>query len=257
MFEPRYYELKMSYLKDRISRIPHGKVTTYRGCPVVIIDYDPFDPKVSSHNRKRYNIDSRRGAMYLAVVKEYNALTRELEQLQYQWNSLFRMPPRDIKYPLKKRRYSMFDSSFYEKAVPNSNPLPIEHPIKHKDMFLRSKNELAGCIKLDEMGYEYKVDVQVVIDERIKICPDILIHDPCQCKCISTEIDGAMDLTRYAFKATSRRMTYYSLNLQQGKDIVFYEIADAHEFDDALFESLIRSALSANLDDIIFPDGFY
>ncbi|SCW60710.1 hypothetical protein SAMN02910456_02141 [Ruminococcaceae bacterium YRB3002] len=258
MYDYRQLELRMSFIRERLTKIPHGNLGTYRGRQVVSITYDPFDSTITYKNRKRYYVDSPQGKKYAPKIKEYIELSGELATLEEQWNLMYRMAPRSVPYPLTKTRVSLFDSRFYERAVPNSNDRPIKNPIKHKDMILRSKNELAGCLILDSKGIDYKVEVKVAADdddEYSALYPDILFHLPEQDKCVGIEIDGAIDREPYSNKTFWRRRNYIRHDLQVGKDIIFYELDNPYAFDDKHLEALIDSAITANLGDIVFPDS--
>lgn len=245
-------ELKISYLKDKISKLPHGSFVPIRGLLYVVVTYDPFEPAVNSKNRRRYRITSNKGRFYTPLIEEYIKLKKELNELEYRWNLIYRFPPRQIEYPLKKRKYSIFDGDFFDNAVSNSNGLPVEHPIEYKGMIFRSKNELLTCQLIESKGYKVKVE-PLVGSSFDTLFPDIVFKVPEQYKCIGLEIDGALDREQYAYKSRNRRKGYLEKGFQIGKDIVFLDLADPHSFYPELFETQIRLAVEASLDDIVFP----
>ena len=247
------HELRINYLKDLISRLPHGNFGTYRGRLVIHVYYDPFDRSVNNKNNKRYYLDSPKGKELAPLIQEYQNLCKELKELEHEWNLLYRIPPRDINYPLEKNRTCILDDNYFDKAKPGSNPTKAGHPIKYKDMILRSKNELAACIYLDKIGREYKTEVAIPVDGFYFLYPDLLINVPEECKCLALEIDGAIDNSQYSYKITNRHKGYYDIGLLAGKDVIFMEIGDSYQFDTELLESLIKSAILASLDDINLP----
>ena len=249
----RQDELKMSYLREKISQLPHGKIYSVNGRLAVSIFYDPTDSAISTYNRKRYYLTSERGRFYKPLIDEYICLSDELKRLEKQWNFIYRIAPRRIQYPLNKRRYSMFDGDFFDRAVSNSNGRRAEHPIAYKGMILRSKNELIACQQVEKMGLEFKTE-PMVGEGFDALYPDLIIRVPEQIKCIGLEIEGALDKERYSYKSRNRRKGYLDLGFQIGKDIVFLDIADPHQFYSELLDTQIRLAIEASLDDIIFPE---
>ena len=242
----------MSYLRERMSKLPHGSFGSVRGVPTVTLSYDPCNPQINSYNRKRYYLSSTMGRFYKPLIEEYISLKNELKELERVWNLIYKIPPRHVEYPLAKRRYSMFDGDFFDKAIPNSNGREVENPIEYKGMIVRSKNELLACEILEKKGYEIKVEPKVG-DKYEELYPDILFGVREQCKCIGLEIEGALDRERYAYKSTNRRKGYLKLGFEIGKDIIFLDLADPYSFSAELLETKIRLAVEASLDDIIFP----
>ena len=248
----RSHELKMSYLREQINKLPHGSFCTVRSIPVVTINYDPHDPTVTSTNRRRYYLSSPQGEFYRPLIKEYLRLSYELKRLEAEWNIIYKIPPREISYPLKKRRHTIFDGDFFEKAESNMNSRLIENPVPYKGMKMRSKNEMIGVQILEKFGLEYKVEPKVG-DGFDVLFPDIIFNIPEQCRCAGIEIDGAIDKERYSYKATNRRKGYLSMDLMPGKDVIFLDIASPNDVYGELFETMVKLAIEAGLDDIIFP----
>ena len=248
----RSLELRMSYIKEQMKKLPHGSFGSVRGRATVKISYDPFDPSVTTYNYRRYYIDSPKGRFYSPLIKEYLRYAAELKRLEAEWNIIYKIPPRNISYPLKKRRHTIFDGDFFEKAESNMNSRRIENPIPYKGMTLRSKNELIGVQILEKFGLEYKVEPKVG-DGFDQLYPDLIFNIPEQCRCAGIEIDGAIDKEQYAYKSRNRRIGYLNMDLMPGKDIIFLDIASPADFYAELFETMAKLAIEAGLDDICFP----
>ena len=246
--------LRISYLNDVISKIPHGKFLFSSGKKIIIINYDPEDPHITATNRKRYLADSFRGRKYIDPVSLYLQYKSELDYLMAKWDSLYWAPPVTIPFPLVKTRSSMLTSDFFASAGINQNTFRVENPIIHKGMILRSKNELIACQVLDRMGIEYKIEPEIIIDGFTVFTPDILFNLPELDKCTAIELDGAMNKEAYRNKSESRMMNYFRNGFKEYKDIIFMRMYDPSEFEISTFESMIRTSVESNICDIVFPD---
>ena len=249
----RSHELRMSYIKEQMNRLPHGSFGSVHGRATVKVSYDPFDPSVTAYHYKRYFLDSPKGQFYRPLIKEYLRYEAELKRLEAEWNLIYKIPPRKISYPLKKRRQTIFDGDFFEKAESNMNGRKVENPVPYKGMRLRSKNEMIGVQIMEKFGLEYKVEPKVGNGFN-ELYPDILFNIPTQCRCAGIEIDGAIENEQYSYKSRNRRASYLRLGLMPGKDVIFLDIASPSDFYGELFETMVKLAIEAGLDDIIFPD---
>ena len=250
------HELLISYYEKRIAELPHGHFGIYRTRPVVYVTYDPLDGSINAYNKKRLYTDTANGECYAVLISEYQDLCNKLNALTEEWNLICKCAPRKLKYPLKKTVRSIFTSEFFDSAAEGANPIPIEHPIEYKGHLLRSKNEMLGCIILEKFGYEYKIEIAVGNDPFGMLYPDITFKVPEQERCIGIEINGALDRIKYANRSVNRHKGYLDLGLRISKDIIFVDIADASSFYADVFETQVKLAVMAGIDDIVFPPGF-
>jgi len=257
MYDIRHHELMISYLHKRLAEMPHGSFGMCRGVPVVYVTYDPMDPQIHNGKIKRYRIDSTEGKLWSPVISEYINIRDQLKELLNAWHLLYRIEPREIKYPLIKKTKSILTEEFFYDAAEYANPQPIEHPIEYKGRVLRSKNELLGCRTAEKFGLQYKIEIAIGNDPFEMLYPDITFLVPYQQRCIAAEINGALDNIRYANKSLNRQSIYIGNGLMISKDVIFLDIADRSQFYTELFETQIRSAILAGLDDIVFPHGYY
>ena len=109
--------MMINYLKDRIKDLPHGSFGTYRGHPVVNIYYDPTDPSINAKNNKRYYLDSKNGCHFAPLISEYLELCKDLSDLQNKWDRIYKFKPRDISFPLVKKRKTIFDGDYFINAI--------------------------------------------------------------------------------------------------------------------------------------------
>ena len=256
MYDIREHELRLNYLRKRLAEIPHGSFGTARERACVYVDYDPADPSLDHSNKKKYYADSPQGKIWCPVIAEYLRLRREYDTLWESWNLMYRFEPRTISYPLVKRSCSPFTEACYHSAKEYSNPVIMQKPVEYKGRRLRSKNEMIGCRIIEKMGYEYKIEIPATNDPFNSLYPDITVLVPEQERCVGIEINGALDIPKYAGKSLSRQASYIGSGLMISKDIIFVDIADAGSFYADLFETQLRLAIYAGLDDIVWPHGY-
>ena len=246
----------ISYLRKRLAEMPHGSFGMCRGVPVVYVTYDPMDPNIDRSHKKCYYVDSPNGKLWSPLIAEYLRTKNQLTELISSWSNIYCFKPRDIDYPLPKKRTSLFTEQFFNDAIENANPTPVEHPIYHKGKILRSKNELLACEIIAKYGLPYKVEIAVGTDPFSMLYPDLTVLIPYQQRCIGFEINGALDNNKYASKSLNRQSSYLGYGLMLSKDIVFVDIADRNDFYAELFETQLKTAILAGLDDIVFPHGY-
>ena len=256
MYDIRHHELMISFLRKRLAEMPHGSFGTCRGQQVVYVTYDPMDPSVSWKDKKRFFVDSEQGKFWSALIADSILVEKQLRELIDLWHMLYRFESRQIDYPLIKRTTSLFTEEFFNSAAENANPTPIEHPIEYKGHILRSKNEMLGCEIIEKYGLSYKIEIAVGNDPFNMLYPDITVLIPYQQRCIGFEINGALSILKYANKSINRQGSYIEQGLMLSKDVVFVDIADRNDFYAELFETQLKTAILAGLDDIVFPHGY-
>ena len=251
MNDYREMELLINYCRKRLEELPQGYFTKDSKTSIVCVTRDPADP--DNTTRHRYRVNTPAGRFWTQLIMEYEKIKRQYDYLISIWNATYRFPPRSISYPLIKSSTNIFTAQFFEEAKEMANPSPIEHPIRYKDRILRSKNELIGCQLIEKLGYEYKVEIAVGNDPFDMLYPDITFMVPEQERCIGIEINGALDRPGYAAKSLNRQSSYINKGLMISKDIIFIDIADPGSFYAKLFETQVRLAVLAGIDDIVFP----
>ncbi|MBP5260894.1 MAG: hypothetical protein J6Z43_02055 [Clostridiales bacterium] len=256
MYDIRHHELMISFLRKRLAEMPHGSFGTCRGQQVVYVTYDPAEAGLSQKNKKRYLVDSEHGRIWSPLIADSIQVEKQLRELTDLWHMLYRFEPRQINYPLIRKASSLFTESFFNNAVENANPTPIEHPVYYKGKILRSKNEMLGCEIIEKYGLPYKIEIAVGNDPFNMLYPDITVLIPYQQRCIGFEINGALSILKYANKTVNRHSSYIEQGLMISKDVVFVDIADRNNFYAELFETQLKTAIYAGLDDIVFPMGY-
>lgn len=251
-FSQRHLELKINYLEDKLSKMPHGFFTNIKGRCAAVITYDPSDESVTNKHRRRHFTSSAKGKIYAQAVSDYISTKDELEHFRKIWKATYTRPPRKISFPLKKRRPDPISYEFFKCSEPNQNTRKNKHPIEHNNQIFRSKNEVIGCMVLEELGYEYKTEIKVDLTEMVDVYPDLSFYVPEIEKVFAKEIDGAMESVNYDGHSGTRTGAYVSAGFIEGKDLITVRIADSHDVDVEHIARQILSAIESSIDDIIF-----
>lgn len=255
-----HHELKISYLRYRLERVPHGYIDQFRGKPAVYVYYDPDNPKTTLRSKARYYTDSPTGKIYVQRIQEYIELKSQYDYYVTKWNSTYVEPPRKIKFPLRsitpRRLKTELDREFFERAVPNQNlnESPVKMP--YKGQIFHSKNEIAGVKAVESFGYDFKTEVLVDLARYNKndlpcvIFPDLLFYVPEIDKVIIMEVDGALDSEGYAVKSYGTTIKLLLAGLVEGKDFIVIRMADGRVFHPEIFDDMITMAINASIKEL-------
>ena len=126
----------------------------------------------------------------------------------------------------------------------------------YKGQHFRSKNEIIACQIIEEMGYQFKTEVEirdVAMDRKtgnmreVLLFPDVSFLVPEINKIVMLEIDGAMDNDDYRVKAEMRRKNYIESGFEEGKDVLFYRISSGGGIDADTLREIIEHGIVRNL----------
>ena len=242
------HQLRLSYLKDQMNRLPHGCFGHYRGRKVVYVTYDPSDRTVSTINKRRYYTDTRRGSLYSKLVSEYLKLEKEYEDLLNEWKLLYSIEPAIVGFPLKRDKKPILSTSFFNNAKTDANQIPIDDQVLKGKSKLRSKNELIAVQALESMGYKCKTEVLI---PDYYLFPDVMFLAPEVDKALAVELDGAMDDLKYYSKAKRRQGNYYAAGFEEFKDVLFFRMSDPYNFDLNTFKRMVELAIELNSEELM------
>ncbi len=254
MLNRLHHELLISYYKDQLNKLPFGNVGCHKGIPVVYISKDPADPSISYRNKKCYQISSKKGKIYYELIQESIRIRAKIKELEEEWDSIYKIKPREIRYPLRHKTGSLLDKDLYFKSRSGQNLVENDRPIEYKGHMLRSKNELLACQAIEQLGYDYKTEIKIESDKFKSFYPDVTIYLHLVEKPLALEVDGALDQESYFRKSELRKKNYFDAGLLEFKDVIFYRLNDGYSFDVSRLKALIDAALLTNMDDIIIPD---
>lgn len=246
MNEKTILNLKIAYIKYRISRLPKGWIGTYRNRQVVYIIRDPDDPKVSNIRRRRLFTNTRRGLYYKNRIEEYQYEVRKYKELIAEWKKNYIGEPEIIRFPLNRFDYTGITSEQFFNSRPNQNSYEIKHPIHYKGQTLRSKNELLTVQLIEEMGFEWKTEIMIKRG-KYYFYPDVAFYVPYIDKVIALELDGMMEDDEYYSKAEERRGNYIRSGFIENKDVIFFRLVDNNSFNLEDLKAMIESAIERNI----------
>lgn len=254
MINKTHHELLIAYYKDRYNKLPHGSFGAHNGRPVIYVTYDPNNPKINSKNKRCLSHNSKDGKIYYKLIEESMKIEAKIKQLTEDWRTSYKDNPRDIPFPLKKRTTTPLTQEVYDNAEEFQNTYPYKRTIEYKGMRLRSKNELILCQALDNMGFEYKIEINLAGQGFAHLFPDATIIIKEFQKPIAIELDGAAEDDDYYEKAENRKRSYFKHGFVEHRDIIFFRLFDAYSFDHSRLDAMIKAAIYINLTDIILPD---
>jgi len=249
------HQLRLSYLKDQMNRLPHGYFGQYRGRKVVYVTYDPADRSVSVRNKRRYYTETQRGSLYSELVTEYLRLSNEYDMLMEEWKLLYNFDPKIVSFPLKRNKRPILTTEFFRSSGSDSNPLPVDDQIQKGKSRLRSKNELIAVQAIESLGYECKTEVEL---PDLHLFPDVIFLVPEADKALGVELDGAMDDFKYYGKAKRRQGNYFAAGFEEFKDILFFRMSDPYSFDLNRFKRMVEIAVELNSEELMLwnsPDN--
>ena len=247
----RHHEYRIAYIRHKLSSIAHGFFSTFRGRPVVCIFYDPNNPKINSDHKGRYGVFSNKGKIYSDQVNQYLPLKAELDALLKNWRSKYIMPPRDITFPLKKKRKDILNKEWFDASEEHQNPYENDYHIDYKGHKLRSKNEQIAYQLIDGMGYDQKSEIHLKFRQFDGFYPDDTFYVPEIDKVFILGIEGAIDKPDYASKSHRETVMCITNGLVEMKDFIMLRLPDARTIDSSQIEVLIRAAIEASIDDIV------
>ena len=233
--------------------MPRGYYSRQRGSTVIHITYDPNDKSVNSRHKRIVKVDSKAGRQLVPIIEESMKLQRELDYLLAEWNARYWIEPKSIEYPLRKVRQSILNSEFFHNASINANDYKREElKIEYKGQWFRTKNEVAGAMAIESMGYAFKSEVCVHRNgSEYDHYPDVSANIPELDLMLMTEIDGLVgEKGNYRFKSLERQYNYLSDGFREFKDIVFLRMDSGATFDPESYKTLIRTAIEANINDL-------
>lgn len=246
----RHHEYKIAYLRDQLSKIPHGSKGLFKGRAVVYVFYDPNNKKISKKCKARYSVNTKKGMYYTKYIDNYLMLKSELDALLKNWNSKYVTPPRDIKFPLKKKKQDILNKEWFDQAEEHQNPYDLEHPLDYNGHKLRSKNEYITYQLIDRLGYEQKSEVKLDFKQFEGFYPDDTFYVPEIDKVFILGIEGAMDKPDYSSKSHRETVICITNGMTELKDFIMLRLPDARTIDSAQIENLVRAAIEASISDI-------
>ena len=256
MNEKKVLELRISYLRYKISKLPRGWLGTYKNIPVVVLSFIPDNPAIKGRNQKRYRLSSKNGIYYKEKLHERAIAETKLQELMTEWRMSYIGEPETIEFPLKRNRFCGILTKQFMEANPNQNSYENKNPQFYKGQTFRSKNELLSIQTIESMGFMWKTEIKIQVGKFV-FYPDVVFYVDYIDKPIALELDGMMDKDDYYEHAEDRRAKYIKAGMVENKDVIFFRLNNEYDFNVEDLRTLILAAIERNVADILSNTNFY
>ncbi len=230
MIPYKYHAAKLSWLKNELNKIPKIRV----GKDQVYI-YD------DSGKKHRYRSSSQNAMKIMPLIRRRKELENEYNELLFQWERTYRMPPPEIGMPIPCD--TKLDYGFFEKAKAGMNTYPMTSYTEYNGIRFRSKNEEIAAYVLDVLGLPYKYETAVVTKQNEVVCPDFLVGVREINRCFYYEVCGKTEDGQYLDRKLSDKKKLIMDGYRMGRDVHFIYAPDSHSFDIDQMKHQILSAI--------------
>lgn len=251
IFPMKVHAVKLEYRRLKLANMPHGSFKERRGKNIVVITFDPDDPKATPRCPRRLTISTKRGKEYAEKINNYLELKQEYDSLLTSWYSMYSFAPPRVKFPI--RQFSdphRMNNEFFERAADRLGAYKPENPTVSDHGELKSKNELMGAdlLKMMDIPFKYETEVYLpAVDETIN--PDYLVNFYEIDRCAYLEILGMNDKVDYSLR-TATKVTGFSKELYRpGREVIYVHVYDRNNFDRDYFVSQVLSAFNDMIPD--------
>lgn len=252
----RHLELKISYYRHLLTQMPHGGFVSIGGKRTVQVFYIPGCPEVTRNHKKRFRVDTKVGTLWSDKILRYLEVKKKLDDLMKEWRMYYAGNPNADAYSASMNSEAKLSAGKWESLRSEQNNISRNSPMIYKGQHFRSKNEIIACQIIEEMGYQFKTEVEirdVAMDRKtgnmreVLLFPDVSFLVPEINKIVMLEIDGAMDNDDYRVKAEMRRKNYIESGFEEGRDVLFYRISSGGGIDADTLREIIEHGIVRNL----------
>lgn len=243
--------VKLDYLRQRLECISHGHYKTAKGQQYVVIDYDPENPRYCKHKPRIVSGNSKLGKELSEKVNEYIELNKRYQELLTQWNSIYKMSPPRIEFPITQffDPHSM-NNDFFENKQGMRGKYQSENPTVSDHGELKSKNEQMGADLLKLMGIPFKYEPELYLESiEQTINPDYLINFYEIDRCAYLEILGMNDRANYSANTAVKINGFSRDCYRPGREVIYVILYDKQNFDEDYFVSQVLSAFNDMIPD--------
>ena len=251
IFPMKVHAVKLEYRRLKLANMPHGSFKERRGKNIVVITFDPDDPKATPRCPRRLTISTKRGKEYAEKINNYLELKQEYDLLLNSWYSMYSFAPPRVKFPIKQfSDPHKMNNEFFVQAADRCGSYVPDNPTVSDHGDLKSKNELMGAdlLKLMDIPFKYETEVYLpAVDETIN--PDYLVNFYEIDRCAYLEILGMNDKVDYTLR-TATKVTGFSKELYRpGREVIYVHVYDRNNFDRDYFVSQVLSAFNDMIPD--------
>jgi len=247
----KVHAVKLEYRKHILESIPHGHFGVRNGRKIVIITYDPENPKYTSRNRRVFYISTKRGKAYSEAIAKYVKVKNEYDLLLNSWESLYSMPPPRINFPIVQfADPHRMNNEFFERQNDRRGMYKPDNPTISDHGELKSKNEQIGADLLKRLDIPFKYEPEVYLESiEEMINPDYLINFYEIDRCAYLEILGMTDKIGYTVKNATKITGFSKDSYRPGREVIYVHVYDRYNFDEDYFVSQVLSAFNDMIPD--------
>lgn len=248
----KVHAVKLDYRRRLLETMVHGYFGVRKGYAVVIITHDPDNEKYTLKNSRYYRISSKRGKAYAEAVNKYLAIKNEYDVLLTDWNTLYRIAPPKVNFPIKQfyDPHGM-NHDYFNKQADNLGKYKSDNPTVSEFGEFKSKNELMAANSLKRLGIPFKYETELYIPETEEtINPDLLLDFYEIDRCSYLEVMGMNDKFSYAVSTSTKINSYSKGRYRPCREVIYVFLYDKSNFDEAYFISQVFSAF-----DNMIPDN--
>ena len=247
----KVHAVKLEYRRRILDSIPHGHFGVRNGRKIVIITYDPENPKCTSRNRRVFYISTKRGKAYSEAVAKYLKVKNEYDLLLSSWRSLYSIPPPRINFPIIQfADPHRMNNEFFERQNDCRGMYKPDNPTISDHGELKSKNEQIGADLLKRLDIPFKYEPEVYLESiEEMINPDYLINFYEIDRCAYLEILGMTDKIGYTVKNSTKITGFSKDSYRPGREVIYVHVYDRYNFDEDYFVSQVLSAFNDMIPD--------
>ena len=247
----KVHAVKLEYRRQKLEKMMHGFFKNVNGDQCVVITYDPENPKINSRHRRIVKASTKLGIKLADCISSYQKTKSEYDSLLNEWNSLYRIAPPKVIFPVKQfyDPHQMNNEFFNRQAECCGNYVP-DNPTVSDHGVLKSKNEQFGADLLKLMGIPFKYETEVYIPTAKETYnPDYLVNFFEIDRCAYLDVLGMNDKLGYSAR-TITKLNGFSLDrYRPGREVIYVFLYDKSNFDEDYFVSQVLSAYNDMIPD--------
>ena len=215
-----FYIARYIFLTNELERLP--KVTFCHQGDEVIVSVTHIDPKTGKQSRRRLTKNNRDWEEYSAIAARRLKLKDSLKKLLASWQKDYEgsLEYEASHYVLRPNVDNPFNSQFYERLKPDSNPKEKDRKVMLNGTYMRSYFETDVAQLLDDLDIEYKYETCFRVGTE-KVSPDMSMNFPEFNRCGFLEALGGLGNLGYVNKNSRKIANYINAGLYINRDVAF------------------------------------
>ena len=217
-----FYIGRYIYLTEQLARLPiavFNRVCNYNGIAIWTIDKQT-GKKVRV---KRLTENNPEYSRYSEIALKRAHLEEQLKITLNNWSKDYRGNLTDIAagYVIVPNTDNVYSSAFWSRLNNNSNSYEQDRKVMHNSIMMRSQFEADVANILEELGIDYKYEVELLFNSKDRYYPDFSLNFPEYNRCGFLEALGGMDNFGYVGHNAKKLNTYFNAGLYPNRDIAF------------------------------------